>query len=337
VPVAKPTPKPLPPEAQPLPGFEEPFFDDPTVTRRLAVRDPFIDVFGKPPSSVLTRPGALLETILDLADDLTDDDWPDMFRAAQDWNELLKQEGSTPWPGFPSQNPRLTATDGQPIVYINWPERQLHVRTVNPSRDFIPEDDPGTGGEAYRTPSAFFAAGVIPVAAAIAAEVMLTTGLTVEIILALYRFAGVEPPTGLETFGNVMMVTGGILSISTLLRLLGEGASIVGATKITWMGLLFTLGAGIAIWGFLKTDWVEVWELIGDCVDAGGRRWDCTVEVVGDVVGKWYKDAGKVFFTTLVEVAEPVAKAVGKGFAPFLIVGGAALVLVMAAKQKVGL
>ena len=103
------------------------------------------------------------------------------------------------------------------------------------------------------------------------------------------------------------------------------------------MGLLFTLGAGIAIWGFLKTDWVEVWELIGDCVDAGGRRWDCTVEVVGDVVGKWYKDAGKVFFTTLVEVAEPVAKAVGKGFAPFLIVGGAALVLVMAAKQKVGL
>jgi hypothetical protein len=340
VPKAKPTPKPLPPETQPLPGFEEPFYDDPTITRRMVARDSFIDVFSGRTISALTRPGAMLESIYDLADDLTDDDWPDMFRAAQDWDKLLKEQGATPWPGFPSQHPRLTATDAQPVVYINWPEKQLHVRSVNPSRDFIPPDDPGTGGEAYRTPSALpvlGVAGAAAIAATIAAEVMLTTGLTVEIILALYGFAGIEPPAGLETFGNVMLVAGGILSISSLLRLLGEGASIVGATKITWMGLLFTLGAGIAIWGFLKTDWVEVWELIDDCVDAGGRRWDCTVEIVGDEIVSWYKDAGKIFITKTIEIVGPVLEKAAKSLTPFLIAGAAGIALVIAAKQKVGL
>lgn len=340
VPKAKPTPKPLPPETQPLPGFEEPFYDDPTITRRMVVRDSFINVFDRPTAPALTRPGAMLESIYDLADDLTDDDWPDMFRAAQDWDKLLKEQGATPWPGEPSSNPRLIATSEQPVVYINWLEKQLHLRAVNPSRDFIPEDDSGIYGEAYRTPSAVFAfipAGAVAASAMIAAEVFLATGMTVEIILALHKFAGIEPPTGLETFGKVMLVASGILSISTLLRLLGEGASIVGATKITWMGLLFTLGAGIAIWGFLKTDWVEVWELIDDCVDAGGKRWDCTVEIVGDEIVSWYKDAGKTFITKTIEVAGPVLEKAVKSITPILIVGGAALVLVMAAKQKVGL
>lgn len=347
VPGARPAPTPLPPDVPPMPGFEEPFFEDPDMAMRLINRYPFFDLFGSITDPDLTRPGAMLETRFDLADDLTDDDFSDAFRAAKDWNELLKEEGATPWPGEPSNNPRLTATSKDPVVYLNWPERQIHLRILNTPRSSIPEFPPGgndtwiNGPEAYATPGAIgVAVGVTALGATliIASETFVAIGLGLKIVVALYEFAGIEPPSELETMADVYLIVGGILSIHTLIRLIPEGIPvIVGATKLGWMGIIFSLGAGIAIWGFLKQDWGEVWELIDECRDEGGSLLDCTVEVIVPTVVSWYTKAGKNTIVKVIEVAEPVLEAAAKSLAPLLIVGGAAVALVLFAKRKVGL
>jgi len=342
VPGAKPAPKPLPPTPQPLPGFQEPFFDDPTMTRRLIGRDSFEDMLSQPPGSELTRPGALLETVLDLADDLTEDDFKDTFDAAKDWNILLKKHG-TPWPGLPSHNPRLTATSKDPIVYLNWPERQIHVRTLNPTRSSIyPPGENDTyinGPEAYATPYALpaiiFAIGA---AAVVASETFMAYGLALKIIIALYEFAGLEPPSQLETMADVMVILSGLLSLMSLVRLLPAGLiTAMGFNKFAILGALYGIGSGIVIWGYVKTDWVEVWEIVDECVDSGGNRIVCTAEVIGKEIISWGVEAGEIVIYKVKEIAEDVAKGIGKALGPILIVGGAALVLVMAVKPKVGI
>ena len=337
VPGARPTPKPLPPDVQPLPGFEEPFFEEPTMSMRMVKKGAFIDLFGRTAEQDFSRPGALLETRLDLADDLTDDDFADTFKAAKDWNELLKEEGTIPWPGEPSWNPRLTATSKDPVVYLNWPERQMHVRAVSPERDFIPGDDPGVGGEAYAMPYVVAAAPIaIAAAAAMAAEGFLIAGLSLEIILFFYDFAGIDPPSEIETAADVMFILAGILAITTIVRLLPEVGTIT-ATKLTWMGVLYSLGNGIAVWAFLKQDWVEIWELVDECEDDGGNRIVCTTEIIGKNIVTSHIRAGETIVKKVKEVGKDVAKEAVKSVAPLLLVGGAAIALVLFAKRKVGL
>jgi hypothetical protein len=308
----------------------------------------FVDLFSGTADPELSRPGALLETILDLADDLTEDDFKDTFDAAKDWNELLKEYG-TPWPGLPSHNPRLTATSKDPIVYLNWPEKQIHVRTLNPTRSSIyPPGGNGDNGwingpEAYATPYALpVVIFVIGAAAVGASETFMAYGLALEIIISLYEFAGVEPPDELETMADVMFILSGLLSLLSLVRLLPAGLiKAIGFNKFAILGSLYGIGSGIVIWGYVKADWIEVWEIVDRCVDAGGKHWDCTVEIVGDEIVSWVLDAGRPLIVKIKEIALEAAKEIGKtaisAVAPLLLVGGAAVALVLFAKRKVGL
>ena len=315
VPVPPATPVPIdPPWDEDEQDWKEIFYEDPTIERHFLRTGSLLDLVDEDLLEGLVDDGELAEIVLRLDPQLEQEDFKDTFDAAKDFNEGLKKEGGHHWPGPPSYNPHLIATSVNPIVYLNWTDKQLHIRMFN-------------------NPGPFAAVGAILLAVP---PTVMATGLTMQAMTWALKKMGKEPPAGWETTSEWLLVFAGMWYAGRFIRSIG----IPFVSKSWFYTALFSLGSGYAIWAFINQDdkVYRMYKLVKKCYDReNGNVINCVVKSTGSAIVAVVKKDIEAGVDEIIEVIKELGKDATKAFTPFLIAGVAGIALFLFAKRKVGL
>jgi len=344
-PVPPAEPAPVPPPGEPHPGFEEIFYDDPTL-RREFVRELTLEQLLDPKGFTnFVKPGELTEITIKLSEFVEPDDYSDIMAAARDFDTALKTQGGLPWLGGPSDDPHLIHTNRNPIVYLNWNEKRLHIRMIEGS------DGGGYSFPYAVTPDAIFIAGVAITAGTIIAAMRIAffALLAIDVVIDLIEMAGIDVPDEIETTVDIATMVTGVITFGSLFHIfrnpqvaqhiLRYGLSRKWLTKRLLLKGAATAGAGAAIWMWVSAEDkpYRLWKLSKACYDQDGNLAACIIVAVGNKIQAEIETRLERIIEVIKDVGADIGKDLAKTLTPILIVGGLGLAVIMFAKQKVGL